>query len=170
MAEIVRGIDECLGYQPRVVLPAGVRLTQEGSDAEEAMLCLSGQVSLERGSTPVTSSCTTPARDESLAYLRCPISARPFSRHRTTTEVTGIRITFEQLNHVIRTRPETEVLIAVLLIRSLDRRLRSGGHSDREGRAHRPARGQTKGPPRDLYGPRGGPRRAHEPGPLRHPR
>lgn len=124
MEEIVRGIDECLGYQPRVVLPAGVRLTQEGSDAEEAMLCLSGQVSLDRESHAGNVLMHHASTGRVIGLLALSNQRTAFFTSRTTTEVTGIRITFEQLNHVIRTRPETEVLIAVLLIRSLDRRLR----------------------------------------------
>ncbi|WP_182173435.1 ATP-binding protein [Flaviflexus equikiangi] len=124
MATIVAGIDDCLGYQPRVTLPAGVRLTIEGEEAEEAMLCLHGQVALERESHAGNVLMHHESTGRIIGLLSLTDRREAFFTSRTTTEVTGVRLTFEQLNHVIRTRPETALLIAVLLIRSLDRRLR----------------------------------------------
>ena len=124
MGMVVEGIDDCLGYQPRVTVPAGVRLTIEGTEAEEAMLCLSGQVSLERESHAGDVLMHHASTGRIIGLLSLTDRREAFFTSRTTTEVTGIRLTFEQLNHVIRTRPETALLLAVLLIRSLDRRLR----------------------------------------------
>lgn len=124
MDMIVDGVDECLGYQPRIVLPAGVRLTREGTIAEEAMLCLSGQVSLERESHAGNVLMHHASTGRIIGLLSLTDRRTSFFTSRTTTEVTGIRLTFEQLNHVITSRPEVELLIVVLLIRSLDRRLR----------------------------------------------
>lgn len=124
MEMVVKGIDDCLGYQPRVTVPAGVRLTVEGTEAEEAMLCLSGQVSLERESHAGDVLMHHASTGRIIGLLSLTDRREAFFTSRTTTEVTGVRLTFEQLNHVIRTRPETALLLAVLLIRSLDRRLR----------------------------------------------
>ena len=124
MAMITSGIDDCLGYQPRVTVPAGVRLTTEGTEVEDAMLCLSGQVSLERESHAGDVLMHHASTGRIIGLLSLTDRRRAFFTSRTTTDVTGIRLTFEQLNHVIRTRPETALLLAVLLIRSLDRRLR----------------------------------------------
>ncbi|MEZ7898279.1 MAG: ATP-binding protein [Flaviflexus sp.] len=124
MDMIVAGVDECLGYQPRIVLPPGVRITREGTIAEEAMLCLSGQVSLERESHAGNVLMHHASTGRIIGLLSLTDQRTSFFTSRTTTEVTGIRLTFEQLNHVITTRPEIELLIVVLLIRSLDRRLR----------------------------------------------
>ncbi|WP_054953265.1 ATP-binding protein [Flaviflexus massiliensis] len=124
MAKIVAGIDDLLGFQPRIQLPAGVRLTREGEPAEEATLCLSGQVALERESHAGNVLMHHASTGRIIGLLSLTDQRHSFFTSRTTTDVTGIRLTFEQLNYVIRTRPEIELLIAVLLIRSLDRRLR----------------------------------------------
>lgn len=124
MAMIVDGIDNCLGYQPRVSVPPGVRLTIEGAETEEAMLCLSGQVALERESHAGDVLMHHASTGKVIGLLSLTDRRKAFFTSRTTTEVTGVRLTFEQLNQVIRTRPETALLLAVLLIRSLDRRLR----------------------------------------------
>lgn len=124
MAQIVAGIDECLGYQPRVTVPPGVRLTIEGTAVEEAMLSLRGAVALERESHAGDILMHHATTGRIIGLLSLTDRREAFFTSRTTTEVTGIRLTFEQLNRVIRTRPETALLIAVLLIRSLDRRLR----------------------------------------------
>lgn len=124
MAQIVAGIDECLGYQPRVTVPPGVRLTIEGTAVEEAMLSLKGAVALERESHAGDILMHHATTGRIIGLLSLTDRREAFFTSRTTTEVTGIRLTFEQLNRVIRTRPETALLIAVLLIRSLDRRLR----------------------------------------------
>lgn len=124
MAQIVAGIDDCLGYQPRVTVPPGVRLTIEGTAVEEAMLSLKGAVALERESHAGDILMHHATTGRIIGLLSLTDRREAFFTSRTTTEVTGIRLTFEQLNRVIRTRPETALLIAVLLIRSLDRRLR----------------------------------------------
>lgn len=124
MAMIVDDIDDCLGHQPRVTVPAGVRLTIEGVEAEEAMLCLSGQVALERESHAGDILMHHASTGRIIGLLSLTDRREAFFTARTTSEVTAVRLTFEQLNHVIRTRPETALLMAVLLIRSLDRRLR----------------------------------------------
>ncbi|WP_182353762.1 ATP-binding protein [Flaviflexus huanghaiensis] len=124
MAQIVAGIDDCLGYQPRVTVPPGVRLTIEGTAVEEAMLSLAGEVALERESHDGNLLMHHASTGRIIGLLSLTDRREAFFTSRTTTEVTGVRLTFEQLNRVIRTRPETALLIAVLLIRSLDRRLR----------------------------------------------
>lgn len=124
MDRIVAGFDECLGYQPRILIPPGVRLTVEGSRVEEATLALTGQVALERESHAGNVLMHHASTGKIIGLLALTDQRAAFFTSRTTTEVLGIHLTFEQVNYVVQARPETALLIAVLFIRSLDRRLR----------------------------------------------
>lgn len=124
MDRIVAGFDECLGYQPRILIPPGVRLTVEGSRVEEATLALRGQVALERESHAGNVLMHHASTGKIIGLLALTDQRAAFFTSRTTTEVLGIHLTFEQVNYVVQARPETALLIAVLFIRSLDRRLR----------------------------------------------
>lgn len=124
MDRIVKSVDECLGYQPRIVIPPGVRLTVEGSLVEEATLALSGKIALERGSHAGNVLMHHASTGQIIGLLSMTSHRKAFFTSRTTTEVVGVHLSFEQLNYVIQARPETALLFAVLFIRSLDRRLR----------------------------------------------
>lgn len=122
--QIVSAIDETLGYQPRIRIPAGVRLTQENTSVEEATLAISGRISLERESHAGNVLMHHASTGQVIGLLSMASQQPAFFTSRTTTEVTGINLTFEQLNDVIEQHPDTFLLISSLFIRSLERRLR----------------------------------------------
>lgn len=124
MAKIIESVDDCLGYQPRVIIPPGVRLTTEGKPVEEATLAIKGKVALERESHAGNVLMHHASTGQIIGLLALSSHRNAFFTSRTTTEVTGVHLTFEQINYVIQNRAETALLIAVLFIRSLDRRLR----------------------------------------------
>ncbi len=117
-------VDRTLGYQPRVLIPPGVRLTIETQQVEEVIIALRGRVALEReshaGNVLMHHASTGPI----IGLLALTHQRPAFFTSRTTTEVLGVHLTFEHMAAVIRREPRAAQLLAVLTIRSLDRRLR----------------------------------------------
>lgn len=125
---IMAGVDETLGFQPRILVPAGTRLTIEDETVEEVTLALRGRVALTRQSDAGSIIMHHASTGQIIGLLALTDQRKAFFTSRTTTEVLGVHLTFEQLNYVIHQRPQIALLVAVLSIRSLDRRLRRSEH------------------------------------------
>lgn len=124
IAHIVEVIDEKMGYQPRIRIPAGTRLTVEGRPVEEVTICLSGKVALHRVSEYGNVVMHHASTGRIIGMLALTRSRLAFFTSIATTEVVGIHLSFEQLNYAIREYQEIAPYVAALFIRTLDDRLR----------------------------------------------
>ena len=122
--KIQQHIEEALGKQPRLTVPAGTRLTITDKRVEEVTIILRGSVALihegPRGDITMHEESTGPI----IGLLAVSEGRRAFLTAVTTSEVTGVRLTTEQFNSAIAGHPDITLLVATLFIRSLDRRLR----------------------------------------------
>lgn len=123
--KVLAEIEASLGLQPRIKLPPGVRLTTKGQWLEEVTIILDGRVALIH---QTSSGEDIVMHEEStgriIGLLAISEGRRAMFNGITTTPVTAVRLTVEQMNSAIQGRPDIMVLVATLFIRSLDRRLR----------------------------------------------
>ncbi len=122
--KILHRVELVLGKQPRITVPTGTKLTILGQWVEEVMIVLDGSVALihetPSGQIIMHEESTGPI----IGLLAVSQGRRAFLTAVTTSEVTGVRLTTEQLNSAIDGHPDIGLLVAMLFIRSLDRRLR----------------------------------------------
>ncbi len=124
IGKVLRRIERSLGSQPRISLPEGVRLTTKGAWVEEVTIILSGSVALIHESPSGDIVMHEESTGRIIGLLAVSEGRRALLNAVTTSEVTGVRLTVEQLNSAIQDSPDITLLVATLFIRSLDRRLR----------------------------------------------
>ncbi len=122
--KIIQSADEILGYQPRVHYPPGVKLTVEGKPVEEIYIALSGRVLLERSSDAGSITMHHASTGRIIGLLALTRGKEAYFTSRTTTDVTAVQLTFEQLNQLMELDRQIAPMLASLFIRSLHRRLR----------------------------------------------
>ncbi len=123
--EMILGrIEEALGRQPRITVPAGTRLTIKNKWVEEVTIILRGSVALIHESPRGDIVMHEESTGRFIGLLAVSEGRRAFLTAITTSEVTGVRLTTEQLNSAIAGHPDITLLVATLFIRFLDRRLR----------------------------------------------
>lgn len=122
--KVLRRIERSLGSQPRISLPEGIRLTTKGAWVEEVTIILSGSVALIHESPSGDIVMHEESTGRIIGLLAVSEGRRALLNAVTTSEVTGVRLTVEQLNSAIQDNPDITLLVATLFIRSLDRRLR----------------------------------------------
>ncbi len=125
LGKVLEQIEQSLGRQPRIKLPPGVRLTIKGEWLEEVTIILRGRVALIH---------RTPGGEDIIMHeestgriiglLAVSEGRRAMLNAITTTDVTAVRLTVEQMDLAIQGHPDISLLLATLFIRSLDRRLR----------------------------------------------
>ncbi|AWB82396.1 histidine kinase [Corynebacterium yudongzhengii] len=121
---IIDAADRHLGYQPRLTFPPGVYLTKEGHVVEEIILALSGRVLLQRFTDAGDITMHHASTGQVIGLLALARSRIGFFTARTTTEVVAVQLPTEQLNYLLELEPDLTRLLAVLFVRSYDRRLR----------------------------------------------
>ncbi|MGA8046261.1 MAG: ATP-binding protein [Dermatophilaceae bacterium] len=123
--ELVAAVERVLGPRPRLVLPAGTRVTREEVSVDGLLVVLRGEVSL---------GVTVPGGEEIRLHhastgplIGLPALAerrRALVTARATTEVELIHLTLEQLDHALTADPRVGALMTAVSLRSLSRRLR----------------------------------------------
>lgn len=125
VGKVLEQIEMSLGRQPRIKLPPGVRLTVKGEWLEEITIILRGRVALiHRTSGGEDIVMHEESTGRIIGLLAVSEGRRATLDAITTTEVTAVRLTVEQLDLAIQGHPDISLLVATLFIRSLDRRLR----------------------------------------------
>lgn len=122
--KILQGIEASLGKQPRIRVPQGTRLTIKNERVEEVTIVLRGSVALIHETASGDIIMHEESTGRIIGLLAASEGRRGFLTAVTTSEVTGVRLTVEQLNSAIRGRPNITILVAALFIRFLNRRLR----------------------------------------------
>ncbi len=121
---IIDAADRHLGRQPRLVFPPGVNLTTEGKEVEEVILTISGEVVLQRSTDAGDITMHRGSTGQVIGLLALAGTRIGFFTARTTTEVTAVQLPMDQLNYLLDIAPGLDRMLAVLLVRSYDRRLR----------------------------------------------
>lgn len=123
--QVLEQVEKSLGRQPRIKLPPGVRLTIRGEWLEEVTIILKGRVALIHrtlGGEDIVMHEESTGRI--IGLLAVSEGRRALLNAITTTDVTAVRLTVEQMDEAIQGHPDISLLVAILFIRSLDRRLR----------------------------------------------
>lgn len=123
--ELVASVERVLGPRPRLVLPAGTRVTQEQTSVDGLLLVLRGDVAL---------GVASPSGDEIRLHhastgplIGLPAMAerrKALVTARATTEVELIHLTLEQLDQALAGDPRVGAVMTAVSLRSLARRLR----------------------------------------------
>lgn len=120
---LIDRIEHVLGPRPRINLPAGVRLTRQGESLDAVYLVLKGAVSLHR-STPEGDVLLHHASSGPIIGLVSFAQAKKTSfTSLTTSDVTVVRLSIQQLERVLASEPVTSAMLAVVAIKALARRL-----------------------------------------------
>jgi two-component system, NtrC family, sensor kinase len=123
-ARLVAAVERALGPRPRLVLPTGTRLTQEGVSVDGVSIVLRGNVALHRdtrvGDLRLHHSSTGPV----IGLLALAQQRRAYFTALTTTEVEVVHLSLEQLAIAMRTEPDVRGVLTTVAIRALARRLR----------------------------------------------
>lgn len=121
---LVVALERALGERPRIVVPAGTRLTREGHSVDAVLVLLRGSVALERptraGPLRLHHASTGPV----IGLLSLAQQRRAFFTAVATTEAELVHLSIEQLDLAMRTEPEVVAALAAIAIKGLARRLR----------------------------------------------
>ncbi|MCC5949964.1 MAG: ATP-binding protein [Nitriliruptoraceae bacterium] len=124
---LVRAVDRALGRRPRLSLPAGTRLTQQGVGVDAVLVVLAGAVGLDRstedpqlGELRLHHASTGPV----IGLLALTQQRQAFFTARATTALTAIHLSIEQLDLALEREPEVTAALAALTVRALAGRLR----------------------------------------------
>ncbi|HHU08934.1 MAG TPA: cyclic nucleotide-binding domain-containing protein [Intrasporangiaceae bacterium] len=122
--ELVDAIEDVLGPRPRLLLPAGIRVTQEDVSVDGLLIVLRGEIALgvtsPSGKIVLHHASTGP-----LIGLPALIERqRALATAHATTDVELIHLTIEQLDHALDDNSRVGALMTVVSMRSLARRLR----------------------------------------------
>lgn len=122
--ELVEAIESVLGPRPRLVLPAGTRVTHQDSSVDGLLIVLRGEVALGVAS-PTGKILLHHASTGPLIGLPALIERqRALATARSTTEVELLHLTVEQVDHALSAEARVGLLMTVVSMRSLARRLR----------------------------------------------
>lgn len=124
--EILGSIEDALGPQPRLTIPEGTTLTHRGKPASTVTFVLRGKVALIHDSVAAAGDVTLheASTGRVIGLMSLTEGGNAKTTARTTSEITCVQLTIEQFKTVVEQRPTTSLLAAVLMIRSLDMRLR----------------------------------------------
>lgn len=121
---LVAALDDALGPRPRLLLPPGTRLTREGRTVGGLFVILDGAVALDRsspvGDLQLHHSSTGPV----IGLLALTQQQQAFFTARTTTPVTAIHLSVEQLDRALVADPRVAGALAAAMTRALAARLR----------------------------------------------
>lgn len=122
--ELVEAIEGVLGPRPRLVLPAGTRVTREDVSVDGLLIVLRGEVALGV-SSPTGKITLHHASTGPLIGLPALIERqRALATAHAMTEVELIHLTVEQVDHALSGDTRVGLLMTAVSMRSLARRLR----------------------------------------------
>ncbi|MDO5501834.1 MAG: ATP-binding protein [Actinomycetia bacterium] len=122
--ELVEAIEGVLGPRPRVILPAGIRVTREDVSVDGLLIVLRGEVALGVAS-PTGKIVLHHASTGPLIGLPALIERqRALATAHAVTEVELIHLTVEQVDHALAGDVRVGGLMTAVSMRSLARRLR----------------------------------------------
>lgn len=123
--ELVVAVERVLGPRPRLILPAGTRVTQEEVSVDGLLIVLRGDVSLGVASSTGEEIRLHHASTGPLIGLPAMAERRKaLVTARATTEVELIHLTLEQLDQSLAADPRVGAVMTAVSLRSLARRLR----------------------------------------------
>lgn len=124
ITELVKLSEEQLGPLQRMNFPKGTRFLVEGERFDIITLVLSGTIALERASEAGDIVMHHASTGRIIGLLGLMDWRKSFFTATATTAVTGIQLTFDQVNWVTQKDRRIAEYLAVMMIRSFERRLR----------------------------------------------
>lgn len=121
--QLVRAVDRAIGPMPRLSLPAGVRLTRQGEQAEGIFLLLSGEVALTRATPSEVLLMHRRSTGRVIGLLSLVGADNSYFTATTTTPAEVILLGMEQLRLALQRDPHLLAPLTVIAIRSLSQRL-----------------------------------------------
>ncbi|MDO4606165.1 MAG: ATP-binding protein [Bowdeniella nasicola] len=122
-AELIAAIERALGPRPRLRLPAGVRLTRQGSNVDGVFVVLSGRVALTRHTEAEDLLLHHASTGPVVGLMSLSRSQKAYFTATTTTDVEVIHLSMEQLDRALTIDPEVGAALAAVAIRGLASRL-----------------------------------------------
>lgn len=122
-AELIAAIERALGPRPRLRLPAGIRLTRQGSSVDGVFVVLSGRVALTRHTEAEDLLLHHASTGPVVGLLSLSRSQKAYFTATTTTDVEVIHLSMEQLDRALTIDPEVGAALAAVAIRGLASRL-----------------------------------------------
>lgn len=124
---LVRAVDRALGPRPRLHLEPGIRLTRQGVGVDAVLIVLDGAVGLDRRAGERAGTEFRLHHDSTgpvVGLLALTQQQQAFFTARTTTAVTAIHLSIEQLDLALAREPEVTAALAALTVQALALRLR----------------------------------------------
>ncbi len=123
-AQFLAGIERALGPCPRLQLPAGTRLIEEGVEVKALFLVLRGRIALEQATADGDLQLHHSSTGSLVGLLSLFQQQEAFFTARATTEIEAVQISFAQLDQALVIDPSLGTALAALSSRALARRLR----------------------------------------------
>lgn len=120
---LLEGIEKHLGPRPRMVVPAGIKLTRQNERVDAVYLVLRGSVALRRSSHFGEVLLHHATSGPLIGLVAMARAQRALFTSTTTTEVEMVRLSWEQLEYVLTKSPDTSANLAVVAIQALTARL-----------------------------------------------
>lgn len=123
VASMFEAIELALGPRALLHLPPNTRLTRQGEDAHGVFIVLEGHVALTRASEGASLLLHHASTGPVVGLLSLTRRRKAFFTSTTTTDVTAIHLSLEQLDRAMRLQPQLGMIIASLSMRTLTQRL-----------------------------------------------
>lgn len=120
---LIDRIEKVLGPRPRIQLPPGIRLTTQDQSVDAVYVVLEGAVSLHRTTSKGEVLLHHASSGPIIGLVSFAQAKKAQFTARTTTTVTVVRLSMQQLEVVFSSEPMTSALLAVVAIKALARRL-----------------------------------------------
>lgn len=122
--DLVDALDSAFSHRnPRIHLPAGVRLTRQGEEVRGVFILLEGNVALSRSTPSGELLLHHASTGRVIGILSLAGENRAFFTSTTTTDVVAIVLSLDQLSTALRRDPRISADLAVSAIRGLSQRL-----------------------------------------------
>lgn len=122
--ELVTAVERVLGPRPRLVLPAGTRVTQEQTSVDGLLIVLRGDVALGVASSSGEIRLHHASTGPLIGLPAMAERRKALVTARATSEVELIHLTLEQLDQALAGDPRVGAVMTAVSLRSLARRLR----------------------------------------------
>ena len=121
--QLVDSIDKALLHRPRIILPPGIRLTRQGDPIDHVFIVIRGVVSLQHFDGTETVLLHNDSTGRMIGILSLAGAETSFSTATTSTEVSMIMVSLDQLRNAVRLNPDVAAGMAVTAISALSQRL-----------------------------------------------
>lgn len=123
VSQLVDGLDRALGRRPRLLLPSGIRLTREKERTDGIFILLDGRVALTRSTQSEDLLLHHDSTGRLIGLMALTQQREAFFTSTTTSDVTAVFVSFEQLQRAMLKDPTVGLVVAVSAMHGLAQRL-----------------------------------------------